>query len=106
MALPKKYRLSLNKSSIIGRKYQAPFFSLVVKENTGDKRFAFVIGIKTAKKAVIRNKIRRRLQEAIKEFIPTLKPGDYVFYAKKAILDKNYNQIRDELKIFFTHFNS
>lgn len=102
MALPKKYRLALGKKRISGKIYRSPFFTLVVaNDESKNKRLAFVLGTKIAKKAVLRNKIRRKLQQDMIELLPKMKPGDYILYVKKAILGGNPKQIKDELGRIF-----
>lgn len=47
----------------------------VVKNNLENSRFGFIISKKFSKKAVIRNKIRRRLSRLIEIKLPKIKKG-------------------------------
>lgn len=98
MALPKKNRLSRVDKNINKKIYDGPFFRVFAKERDDTSRFAFVISNKISKKATARNKIRRYLQESIRELLTKFPSGDYVFYVKKGILDKNLGEIKDEVK--------
>ena len=66
-------------------------------------RFAFSVSKKISKKAVVRNKVKRRLREIIrKEIIPSLKASlDCLVIARKEILEKNYHESEGELKRIF-----
>lgn len=65
-------------------------------------RFAFVVSLKISKKAVERNKIKRRMREIIQEEISQIKPGfDFLIIAKPGIINKNYKEIQDEIRSLF-----
>lgn len=103
MALFKKYRLSKKKDfetifkkgkKVYGR-YMTLFF---LKNNLGLNRFGIIISNKVSKKAVERNKIRRRILEALRKNLDLLKNGfDIVIVAKDSIQDRNYQLIKDEI---------
>lgn len=110
MALPKKYRLpgyikksfrKTYKQSLRAYALKRIIFNVLVRDNSAGKRFRFVVDNKISKNAVVRNKIRRRLREGIREFIPNIKNGDYIFYIKPEILDKDLNFIRSEFEKTF-----
>jgi len=62
-------------------------------------RFAFIVSKKVSAKAVLRNKVRRRLSEAIKEFNKSGENGlDLVFIALPKIKEKNFAEIQAEVK--------
>jgi len=74
-----------------------------MKTKTGKRvlkrRFGFVVGKKTAKKAVVRNKIKRRLRGIIRREILNIKDGfDVVIVTNPKIVEKEYQEIREELK--------
>ena len=75
-------------------------FILKVKENNlGLNRFGFVISSKVSKKAVIRNKIRRRLAEIIKSEIENIPLGtDLVFIALRGIEKKEFVDLKEAVK--------
>jgi len=104
MALPKKFRLKkrkeFDKVKQQGQKVHSPLFvvSYVNNESDGPK-FGFVVSKKIDKKAVVRNKIRRRLSEAIRCLLPQLKQDIYaVFLVKKKIKEANFSEIKTEIE--------
>jgi len=64
-----------------GTPVRHPKISLTYNPNSrGKQRFAVVVSKKVLKSAVARNRIRRRVYEAIRATLPTLKqPTDYIF---------------------------
>ena len=66
-----------------GRSFKEGFLILKVNSNPfPTSRFAFVVSQKVSKKAVVRNKIRRRLKELIRVKTSKIKKGkDFVFIA-------------------------
>lgn len=101
--LPKKNRITqkkdfehmLKQSITINNK----FFVVKYKPNHLDlSRFAFIISNKISKKAVERNKIRRRMREIIRtniEFIP--KGFDIIFLTKRNILSIDFPNLTKEI---------
>jgi len=78
--LPDKNRLKKKKDfeKVLkeGRGIKEDFLILKVKKNKSKKlRFGFVVSKKISKKAVVRNKIKRRLREVIKERIKKIDKG-------------------------------
>jgi ribonuclease P protein component len=106
--LPKKNRLSLktefNRLKKEGKIFQGKFFGLLVAKNQGSTppRFAFIVSNKIHKKANKRNKVKRLLREATRDFLLQVKPGtEGVFLAKKTILEASYPQIKQEIDDLF-----
>lgn len=64
-----------------GKTIRTPIFSLVYTQNTrGKQRVAVVVSKKVLKLAVGRNRIRRRVYEAIRLELPHYRqPMDYIF---------------------------
>lgn len=64
-----------------GKTIRTPIFSLVYTKNTrGKQRVAVVVSKKVLKLAVGRNRIRRRVYEAIRLELPNYpQPMDYIF---------------------------
>ena len=85
-------RKDFEASRKVGKMYQSPLFGVSVIKQDGVCRVGFVISKKISKKAVERNKIRRRLAEVIKNKMPIgLK---IIVLAKKNILEADLEQIR------------
>jgi ribonuclease P protein component len=103
--LPKKHKLTKEKDFQRvfkeGKYYQQNFITLkMVKNSLKTSRFGFVIGLKISKKATVRNKIRRRLNEIIRLNLDQIKPGfDLVILPKLEIAEKNYQEIKENLII-------
>lgn len=106
--LPKKHRFTLRAVGYsrvpVKERYQGPFFNLVVYERPMDKghhlesRFAFVISSRVAKKAVLRNRTKRLLSEAVRQLLPQIRPGFTVaIFAKQSLLGESFNDIRLEM---------
>ena len=83
--LSSKYRFhsrgGVNYTLRHGHSLRSPLLSLVYAPNTRQKtRFAIVVSKKTMKSAVGRNRIRRRLYEAIRLALKSVKsPTDHIF---------------------------
>lgn len=74
-----------------------------IKNDLETNRFAFIVSKKVSLKAVIRNKIRRRLSESIKEFKKISGKGiDAVFVALPKIKDKSFLEIKEEINILLS----
>ncbi|MEK7658342.1 MAG: ribonuclease P protein component [Patescibacteria group bacterium] len=96
--LPKSNRLK-NKKDFDrvfkeGRGFKNDFLALkAVKNNTDISRFGFVVSQKVSKKAVIRNKIKRRLREIIKKDLAVFKNGiDIVLIVFPNLNDKDFSE--------------
>jgi ribonuclease P protein component len=82
-----------------GKGVEGIFLFLKAKNNDLDKsRFGFVVSQKVSKKAVVRNKIKRRLRGIIISKKNFIKSGlDIVILTKKGIEQKNFLEIEKEL---------
>ncbi len=75
-------------------------FLKILKNNLDNNRFGIIVSKKISKKAVIRNKIKRRLREIIKQ--AHIKSGfDIVIITKPEIIDKNYQEIKNDFENLF-----
>lgn len=100
--LPRRNRLcSEDFEKIIkeGNFFPARFFSLrILKNNLNYSRFGIVVGGKVTKKAVSRNKIRRRSYEIIRREWSTVPMGfDIVFFAKKSALEADFDELKEDV---------
>jgi len=82
------------------------FFPKKIEPNDFEKqlRLAINVGLKVSKSAVLRNRFRRKVSEAIRLLIKNkaLREGFYVLItAKKDILKKNYSEISQEVELLF-----
>ena len=79
------------------------FILKVLKNGLEYSRFGFVVSQKVSKKAVERNKIRRRLSEIIKNNFKNTKKGlDLVFVSLPEVKNKDFGQLRVEIKSILT----
>ncbi len=78
-----------------GKSFKEDFLILkVVKSNLAKSRFVFIISRKVSKKAVARNKIKRRLREIIKKQTKRIAPGfDILVIARSEIVEKSFLEI-------------
>ena len=80
-----------------GKTLRRPAISLVFNDNErGATRFAVVISKKVIKSAVGRNRVRRRVYEAIRADFDKIKPArDYVFVIYDAkVKDMSFDSLR------------
>lgn len=71
-----------------------------------DTRVAAVAPKKVAKTAVMRNKIRRKIYEALKVIKPTLKPSFHaIVLAKPAMMQKKQIEIVADMRELFVKAN-
>jgi ribonuclease P protein component len=70
-----------------------------LRSNNLDKsRFAFVVSTKISKKAVERNRIRRRMREVVRLVFDEIRTGyDVVVIAKAAAKDMNHKTVSADL---------
>jgi len=84
-----------------GRLYYSPFWGcLVLKTEGKEKQFGIVVSKKISKRAVVRNKVKRLLSEAIRRNMENLGDKGYkgVFLVKQAIVGKSLEEIEAEIK--------
>lgn len=76
-----------------------PFFMLSSAPNGLDhSRFGFTVSKRVARSAVQRNRVRRRLREAIRLRAAHLRPGyDVVLVARAAVLQASWTELCDAL---------
>ena len=82
-----------------GKSFKNSFLVLKTAPNKlEESRFGLVVSQKISKKAVVRNKVRRRMSEAIKTMIKDIKKGvDVVLIALPGIESKSFLEIKEIL---------
>ena len=101
--LPKTNRIKKKKDfEIIFKKaksFRNNLFILKVIENgLAINRVGFVVSSKISKKAVVRNKVRRRFAEILKNKINNIEKGiDLVFIALPGIEKKDFSEVKDAI---------
>lgn len=90
-----------------GRRYSASLFTLVAaSKRTGLSgslpRFAFIVSARIDKRAAQRNKLKRRLREAVRTSLETIeKRKDFVFIAKKPLSQASFEELKKEVQKVF-----
>ena len=105
--LPKENRLKKKKDfEKVFKKGKAFFVEFlilkIVKNDLRNPRFGFVVSQKVNKKAVVRNKVKRRLREIVRKKLPEIKTNvDGVFIAKKGIEKKDFIATEKTVDLLF-----
>ena len=76
------------------------FLGIKYKKNKlKQSRFAVVVGTKVSKKAVDRNKIKRRIRSVLSKHLEEFAPGfDVIFLVKKEVLDKTFIEVQEAVE--------
>lgn len=78
--------------------YSNSFVLRFTKTKKENNCFAIVVSTKISKKAVQRNKIRRRVYEIIRLNLEQIKKSyNLVFFVKKGVLELEYQEIEKEI---------
>jgi ribonuclease P protein component len=105
--LPRKYKLKeendFKETFKQGKYFQQQFIKIkILKNDLAINRFGFLIGLKISKRAVQRNKIKRRLEEIIRLKLEEMKPGfDIIVMVNPEIKEKDYQAIKENLASLF-----
>lgn len=110
--LPRKNRLTkktdFEKLKKYGKSFQAKSFALLVKQREGDlpPRFGFIVSKKISRKAVERNKVKRRLRNIVLESLDKVSNGyDFLILAKKNVLLSELETQKKEMTKVFSDAN-
>lgn len=99
--LPKAYRLRLDKDFARIAKYGQPFYARelgvkILKNNLTVSRFGFIVSTKISKKAVVRNKIKRRLRAIIYTWRKDISVGyDIMILCRPEVKNLDFWQLKD-----------
>lgn len=81
---------------------QGFLFLKFVENNLGVSRFGFVASRNFSKKAVLRNKIKRRLRAIIREMLPEIKNGiDGILAVYSGLEKKSFSEIKEAIRTVF-----
>ena len=83
--------------------FHSPMFTLqIAKNNLLYNKYGFVVTKKIDKRAVVRNKIKRKMNVCVEEISKELQSGyDFLFFAKSAIVAKSKEEISLAIKTIF-----
>lgn len=101
--LKRVYRLGKAARTAKGKVYNGQFFNLcIAKNNLLHNRYAFVVSKKVDKRAVVRNKTRRKLSLCIEKMLNKIKTDyDIVFFAKKEAVSQAVRDLCAEVEVVF-----
>lgn len=109
--LPKKkiipLRTSFYRIRRTGQTYDSPSFGLIVsydkqRKQSEEARLGFVVSKKVDKRAVIRNRIKRKFSEAVLPFTPRLaKQLELVFLIKSKAIGSSLQELNQEMNSLF-----
>src|SRR5260221_14257922 len=104
--LPKALRLPsplISRLMRHGKRFSNESFLLTYGHNDQQSvRFAFIVGMRIDKRAVVRNRVKRLLSESVRHLMPGLRLGwDVVVTARKAFEDIPQVDIEKQLKQAF-----
>ena len=105
--LPKKNRLKKKKDFEkvfkTGKGYKEDFLFLkIAGNNLKTSRFGFVVSKKFSKKALIRNRIKRRLRELVKLKLSEIKKGiDGIILVNPGLEDKDFWELEEIINKLF-----
>lgn len=82
-----------------GRAYQAPLLAMIIfKKEDEEKKFGLVVSKRISKKAIIRNKIRRAVYEAIRGQLGKISSGVRgIVLVRTAIVGREVEEIEREI---------
>lgn len=98
--LPKKERLSrleFNRFFSVGKRYHSPLFT-VIYVPFPTLHVSVVVSKKISNRAVVRNKIRRRIYDIVRHYRTENKlRGVFIFLTKKSVEDVLYASLKSEV---------
>lgn len=99
--LAKRYRLTKRGSfSYVyrkGERKQTDALKLIFVPSRGEEKVGFSVSNKIGK-AVVRNKIKRRLRAAYAPYCGKVRPAQMVFIASESIVDLSYKTVEAKMK--------
>lgn len=101
--LPKINRIKKKKDFDLifkkGKSFKTSLLVLkILKNELNENRVGFIISSKVSKKAVLRNKIRRRLSELFKKEEINLKGFDFIFIGLPGLEKVDYSETKEILQ--------
>lgn len=99
--LSKEHRLTHRESDLLlqtGTSRSSRLFSVKVRDGFDRTKCAVAVSKKVAKKAVERNRIRRRVYAAIREIFDSLPQGShFLFFARSGVKTASFEEIKNEI---------
>ncbi len=94
---------TITKTLRVGRRVNHDAVSLVINKSATPKtKIAVVVGTKVSKRAVVRNRLKRRTREALRLLITRLQPGfDIVVFPRPLVDDVTFLELQKILEELF-----
>lgn len=94
---------TIMKTLRLGRRVNHDAVSLVINKSTASKtKIAVVVGTKISKRAVIRNRLKRRTREALRLLIPRLQSGfDIVVFPRMLVDEVTFVELQKIIEDLF-----
>ena len=81
-----------------GRRIGSRFFLIKTIKGNKDTRIGFIVSKKVVSKIVLRNKLKRRMREAVQSFQGDIKKGyDIIIIALFGSSEKKYSELKKDL---------
>ncbi len=98
---------TITKTLRTGRRVNHDAVSLVIAKSVGEKtKVAVVVGTKIDKRAVVRNKLKRRTREAIRPLLPRLLKGfDVVAFPRLPVGEIDFVELKKIFEALFKKAN-
>lgn len=100
--LSKRHRISKEAFKTIGNQgvtLHSPLFSVKISfPKDATTKATFVVSAKVSPKAVVRNRLRRRGYETIRELLPALTPMQFIFFLKKEAVTAQSAEFRKQIE--------
>lgn len=109
--LPKKNRLRRKREfeEVLrkGTVAKGKFFVLRIKDSKSEfSRFGFVVSTKISKKAVVRNKVKRRARNIVRELLESLRKNiDGVFIALPGVEKASFDEMKSDILSLLNKFS-
>lgn len=99
--LAKKNRLPVGKLGLIGRTLRAKYFTIKISYNgILDSRVGIIVSKRVDKRAVVRNRVRRRIATIMYELLPGVQAGyDMLFIVNKELIILSQEDLIQEIKL-------
>jgi ribonuclease P protein component len=104
--LPRKHRINRKLFEEVakkGKSFSCPYFSVKIAPATENQsRFTFVVSSKISKKAVVRNKIKRRTRNIVAKLIPKIKKQiNAIIFFKKGVETLTFAELQKQINDIF-----
>ncbi len=94
--LDRSHRFSFRKGAP-RRIFATPLFVIRYDNNHDQLHCSVVVGKKVDKRAVVRNRIKRQINEILREILPKDKKFDLVFFIKRQINDSEPEKTKETI---------